>query len=72
MLAFPLMVIQVLAVLCALAKPAYAYVDPGSGLLVFQMMSTTFAGIIFMLRRRLRHLIATWHMESKNKEVVQK
>jgi len=55
-LAISLMVLQMLAVLCALAQPAYAYADPGSGLLAIQFMSTTFAGIVFMLRRRLRQL----------------
>lgn len=58
-LALALLVIQVLAILCALAKPAYAYVDPGSGLLAFQMFSTTFAGVIFMVRKRLRTFLKT-------------
>ena len=49
-----LMGLQIMAVLCALTKPAYAYVDPGSGLLAFQMLSTTFAGAVFMVRKRLR------------------
>jgi hypothetical protein len=60
-----------LAVLCALAQPAYAYVDPGSGLLALQIISTTFAGMIFLLRRRLcgflRHM--TGHSGSKSKKV---
>jgi hypothetical protein len=46
--------LQIMAVLCALTKPAYGYVDPGSGLLAFQMLSTTFAGAVFMVRKRLR------------------
>jgi hypothetical protein len=49
---------QLLAVLCVFAQPAYAYyVDPGSGLLAVQIISTTFAGMIFMLRRRLQALL---------------
>ena len=52
-----LMGLQIMAVLCALAKPAYAYVDPGSGLLAFQMLSTTFAGAVFMVRKRLRFFL---------------
>lgn len=52
-LAFSLIVLQTLAVLGAVEKPAYAYVDPGSGLLAFQILSTTFAGFIFILRRRV-------------------
>lgn len=57
MLALALLVVQILAVLCALTQPAYAYIDPGSGLLAVQIVSSTFAGIIFMLRRRLRLLV---------------
>jgi hypothetical protein len=53
---FSLTVFSMLAVLCALAQPAYAYVDPGSGLFAFQIVSTTIAGMIFMLRKRLHGL----------------
>jgi hypothetical protein len=49
-----LIVLQVLVLFCALAQPAYAYVDPGSGLFAFQVISSTFAGMIFLVRRRLR------------------
>ena len=49
-----LMVIQMLAVLCALAQPAYAYVDPGGGILSLQIISSTCVGMIFLIRRRLR------------------
>jgi len=47
------MALQMLAVLGAVEKPAYAYVDPGSGLLAFQLLSTTLAGFVFILRRRV-------------------
>jgi hypothetical protein len=49
-------VFELLALLCALSKPAYGYVDPGSGLFAVQIISTTFAGALFMLRRRLMEL----------------
>ena len=39
---------------CSFALPAHAYVDPGTGLFVFQMLTTTLAGITFMLRKRIR------------------
>ena len=55
-----------LAVLCALTKPAYGYVDPGSGLLAFQMLSTTFAGAIFMVRKRLRFFLGKHIIENRN------
>jgi hypothetical protein len=63
------MVFQVLAVLCALAQPAYAYVDPGSGFLAIQMISTTFAGMIFMARKRLRSLFRRNYSEPKPEEI---
>jgi len=70
LLAFSLMTFQMLAVLCALAQPAYAYVDPGSGLMAFQIISSTFAGMIFLLRRRLHRLLMRTirHFGSKDKE----
>jgi hypothetical protein len=43
-----------LVVLNSTAQPAYAYVDPGSGLLLFQIIGSTFAGISFLLRKRIR------------------
>lgn len=64
-----LMVFQVLAILCALAQPAYAYVDPGSGFLAIQMISTTFAGMIFMARKRLRSLFKRKYAEPKDEEI---
>jgi hypothetical protein len=64
-----LMVFQVLAVLCALAQPAYAYVDPGSGFLALQMISTTFAGMIFMARKRLRSFFKRKYSQPKDEEV---
>jgi hypothetical protein len=67
-----LIVVQVLAVLCALAQPAYAYTDPGAGLLALQLISTTFAGIIFMIRKRLRRLFRIKPSELKSEEDAQK
>jgi hypothetical protein len=66
-----MIVLQMIAVLCALAQPAYAYVDPGSGLLAMQIISTTFAGMIFLLRRRLRGFLKqmTGHSGSKSEKV---
>jgi hypothetical protein len=53
------------AVTCALALTlsvtfegrAYAYVDPGSGLLLFQSLSAVFTGGLFYFRKRLKSLI---------------
>lgn len=49
-------VFQVVALFFAAEKPAYAYADPGSGLLLIQIVSSTVAGALFILRARLRKL----------------
>jgi len=49
-------VFQVLVLFLAAEKPAYAYADPGSGLLLLQIASSTVAGALFILRARLRKL----------------
>lgn len=46
-----------LVAISAVAQPAYAYVDPGSGLFALQVVGSTFAGIGFMLRRRIRRFL---------------
>jgi hypothetical protein len=37
-------------------RQAHAYVDPGSGLLIFQGISAIFSGALFYFRRRIRNL----------------
>jgi hypothetical protein len=63
-------VIQVLAVLSALTQPAYAYIDPGSGLFALQTISTTVAGVVFLIRKKLRHLFGTRYADSTSKKVT--
>jgi hypothetical protein len=41
----------------AFEQCAYAYIDPGSGLLVCQMGGSMLAGALFVLRRKLRRLL---------------
>jgi hypothetical protein len=43
-----------LVLLLSLQKQAHAYVDPGSGLLAYQSLMATFAGVLFYIRRRLK------------------
>jgi len=45
-------------------------VDPGSGLFALQVMSTTVAGVIFVIRRRLRMLFGK--SEAKDDDVPTK
>ena len=40
----------------ALERRAYAYVDPGSGLLMLQAAGTVVTGVLFTLRRRIKSL----------------
>lgn len=40
----------------AFERQAHAYVDPGSGLLIFQGISAVFSGALFYFRRRLKNL----------------
>ena len=51
-----LAVIEVLVLLAAFAKPAYGYVDPGSGLLAVQVGGSMLAGAVFVLRSKIRKL----------------
>jgi hypothetical protein len=37
-------------------RPAYAYVDPGSSLLLFQSVSAMITGALFYFRRRIKSL----------------
>ena len=46
-----------LLLLNATARPAYAYVDPGAGLLMLQMLGSTLAGAMFLVRKRIRQLL---------------
>lgn len=40
-----------------LERRAYAYVDPGSGLLMLQAAGTVLTGVLFTLRKRIKSLI---------------
>jgi hypothetical protein len=44
----------VFALTVCFPRPAYAYVDPGSGLLLCQSAGSVFAGLMFYFRRQLR------------------
>lgn len=48
--------IELLVLLAALTKPAWGYVDPGSGLLAVQVGGSMLAGGLFILRSKIRKL----------------
>jgi hypothetical protein len=45
-----------LSLFATFERQAYAYVDPGSSLLVFQIISATVTGGLFYIRKRLKSL----------------
>jgi hypothetical protein len=48
--------LQIAAFLCAFEEPAYAYVDPGSGYVLLQIIGSMLAGALFFVRHRLRRM----------------
>ena len=67
---------QVIVFLAAAVKPAHAYVDPGSGLLFFQVGGSMLAGSLFVLRAKIRKLLGLKNPEAradhlKNNAVVE-
>lgn len=61
--------IQIVIFLAAAAKPAHAYVDPGSGLLVFQVGGSMLAGALFVLRTKIRKLFGRGGTEKSEAEI---
>lgn len=57
--------IWIVALLCVTAKPAYAYVDPGSGLFLMQVIGSTFLGFTFLIRKRIKQLFGLFAKQSK-------
>jgi hypothetical protein len=47
-------VAQFITLAIAFQKPAYAYADPGSGLLFLQVAGSMAAGALFIVRSKLR------------------
>ena len=57
------------AALCVTAHPAYAYIDPGSGLFFVQVIGSTVVGFGFLVRKRVRDFIS--RLSGSAKEVPQ-
>jgi hypothetical protein len=53
---FAITLMLLLALSFAFERQAHAYVDPGSGLLLFQGISAAISGALFYFRRRIRNL----------------
>jgi hypothetical protein len=50
--------ILLVALSCSCERQAHAYIDPGSGLLLFQSLSAMVSGALFFFRRRLKNLFS--------------
>ena len=57
--------VELVVLLAALTKPAYGYVDPGSGLLAVQVGGSMLAGGLFILRSKIRRLFGMTSNEGK-------
>ena len=44
------------ALVCSFERPAYAYIDPGSGLYACQAIGAFFAGALYYFRLRVKRL----------------
>ncbi len=51
-----LAIAQFISLAIAFQKPAYAYADPGSGLLFLQVAGSMVAGALFIVRSKLSRL----------------
>ena len=61
------MALWLFAAITIIAKPAYAYVDPGSGLFFLQIIGSTFLGFVYLVRKRIGQLFGTSGKEEKEK-----
>jgi hypothetical protein len=53
---FAITLMLLIALSFTFERQALAYVDPGSGLLIFQGISAAFSGALFYFRRRIKNL----------------
>lgn len=65
---FATVALWLLAVLVVTSKPAYAYVDPGSGLFALQVVGSTFLGFAFLVRSRIRQFFLGFRKTAKREE----
>jgi hypothetical protein len=66
-----LVIVQVLAMVAVLERPAQAYVDPGSGLLAFQIAGSMVAGVAYYLRARIAQIFHKTELDSEEKDLAE-
>ena len=62
---FAVTLMLLMALSFAFERQAHAYVDPGSGLLLFQGISAAISGALFYFRRRLKNLFVKSEAKSE-------
>jgi hypothetical protein len=62
---FAVTLMLLIALSFAFERQAHAYVDPGSGLLLFQGISAAVSGVLFYFRRRLKNLFVKSESKSE-------
>ena len=62
---FAVTLMLLMALSFAFERQAHAYVDPGSGLLLFQGISAAISGALFYFRRRLKNLFVRSETKSE-------
>ena len=65
---FAATLVVLVALLICSANVAYAYVDPGTGLLVYQSMTAFATGVMFYFRRRLKLFLFRKPLDAQKKE----
>jgi hypothetical protein len=49
--------VQIFSLLLSFERPAYAYIDPGSGFVLLQAAGSTLAGAVYYFRHRLKRML---------------
>jgi hypothetical protein len=64
-----LVAIWVFVAICITSQTAHAYVDPGSGLFVLQVVGSTFLGFAYLVRKRVSQIFG---LLSKNQKATRR
>lgn len=64
-----LVLAQIVALGFAFERPARAYVDPGSGLLAFQIAGSMIAGVAYYLRARIARLFSRGNAQAESENL---
>ncbi len=61
-----ILLLLLFAVLLFQTRPAYAYIDPGSGSLILQIVIAGILGVIFTVKTFFRRLFPRGRLKSRN------